>query len=105
MTDSTPAYPLATAAVSFIDPQNNNNLAIHVFATDGYNVTQRYITGTSGGWQTGPLNVPGSHVSATSWTAGGGVQIRVYATINDATTEWCFGPGQPSWTKGSYSPA
>ena len=46
--------------------------------------------------------MPGSAVSAICWNASDGTHIRVYATLDDTTTEWCFDPGT-SWTKGQYT--
>ncbi|MFX8114527.1 hypothetical protein ABTL09_20165, partial [Acinetobacter baumannii] len=75
-----PSFPIATAAVSYFDPNNSNALAIHVFSTDGYSVTERYITSNGNGWQTGPLNQSGTAVSATAWNDSAGSHIRVYCT-------------------------
>ena len=102
MTQSNPSYPIATASVSFFDPNDGNALNVHVFSTDGYNVTQRYILSTGGGWTTGQFNQPGSAVSATAWVDSGGAHVRVYCTFEDTTTEWCYDPGT-GWTQGGYT--
>lgn len=96
------SYPIGTATVSFIDPNDNNTLNLHVFSTDGYNVTQRYILGGSTTWVTGQFKQPGSAVSATAWVDGVGAHVRVYCTNDDVTTEWCYDPGT-GWVKGIYT--
>jgi hypothetical protein len=103
MAADNPKYPIATASVSYFDPNNANALNIHVFSTDGYTVTERYaVSNESGGWMTGEFNQPGSAVSATAWVDSAGAHVRVYCTFNDGTTEWCLDPGT-MWTKGAYT--
>ncbi len=53
-------------------------------------------------WYQGGFNQPGHSVSATVRLAASGVRIRVYCTIADATTEWCFDDQGP-WYKGAYT--
>ena len=44
----------------------------------------------------------GSQASATAWQDSGGVHIRLYATFEDNTTEWCYDDGS-GWQVGQYS--
>ena len=50
MAADNPAFPIATASVSYFDPNNANALTLMVFSTDGYQVTQRYATSNGNGW-------------------------------------------------------
>lgn len=100
MAGDNPNFPVATAAINWID--SSNQLNIRVYSTDGYTITER-CTGTgSSGWSTGSFSQPGSQVSATVWQTSAGASIRVYCTNNDATTEWCTDPGK-DWYQGSYT--
>jgi hypothetical protein len=92
-----PSYPIGTASVSWFD--KNGQLNIRVYSTDGYTVTEQYNAGN--GWLVG-ATFPGSNVSATVWSDSEGEHIRVYATFQDTTTEWCNDPST-GWTKGSYT--
>lgn len=103
MSDDNPQFPIATATVSYFDPNNGNALTLHVFSTDGYRVTQRYATSNGSGWVTGAFDEPGSAVSATTWNDSAGSHVRVYCTSDDGTTEYCWDPGSTAWTVGSYT--
>lgn len=93
-----PNMPVATASCSW---QDSAGLHIRVYSTDGYNVSERCWDGS--GWTSTGFNAPGSAVSATCWTTGGGsASIRVYCTYEDKTTEMCLDPGG-SWYVGAYT--
>ena len=94
-----PNYPISTAAVNWFD--GGGQLHIRVYSSDGYTITERCNDGS--GWVTGQFSAPGKTVSAMVWTASDGAPIRVYATIDDNTTEWACDP-TTGWTKGSYTP-
>ena len=98
MAQDNPAYPIATAAISWTDSGGQPH--IRVYSTDGYNVTERCFDGES--WADGAFKQPGSAVSATCWTSGGSVSLRVYCTFEDTTIEWCSDSGS-SWTQGGYT--
>ena len=98
MAQDNPNFPVATAAVSWID--SGGQVHIRVYSTDGYSVTERCFDGQ--GWATGQFKQPGSAVSATCWTGGDGLHIRVYCTFEDKTVEWCADPGS-DWTQGAYT--
>lgn len=101
---SAPDLPVSTAAASWID--GSQQLHLHVFSCDGYNVTERLAGAGAGGdgWADGTLNVPGAAVSATAWVDSNGGHIRVYCTSEDATTEWCLdGDSSTSWYQGQYT--
>ena len=94
-----PNYPVGTAALSWFD--DNGQLHIRIYSTDGYEVTERCNDGQ--GWTTGGFKQAGGAVSATCWwQPNNGVHLRVYCTSDDVTTEWCNDPGS-GWTKGSYT--
>lgn len=93
-----PSYPISTCACSWFD--SNGTLEIHVFSCDGYTITERYTNG--GGWITGST-FQGSDASVTTWADSAGQHVRLYATGADQTTEWCWDPGDTSWSKGQYS--
>lgn len=102
MTQST-----SSAAISWFD--ENGQLHIRVYSSDGENVTERCADGN--GWTTGGLAVPGSAVSATCWWQQGvGAHLRVYCSTIDQSTqeyttiEWCNDPGFTGWQQGQYSP-
>jgi hypothetical protein len=95
-----PNFPVATAAINWID--SSGNLHIRVYSSDNYNVIERCSDTGGNGWTNGSFAQAGSAVSATVWQTSQGVYIRVYCTINDATTEWCMDPGS-SWYQGSYT--
>lgn len=97
----------STASISWFD--NNGQLHIRVYSSDGDTVTERCADGN--GWTTGSFSAPGSAVSATCWWQENvGVHMRVYCSAIDSsteeytTTEWCNDPGNSDWTKGSYTP-
>ncbi|MBD3728976.1 MAG: fucose-binding lectin protein [Sphingomonadales bacterium] len=91
--------PIATASLNWFD--SSGQLHIRVYVSDGYNVIERCADGN--GWTDGTLNVPGTQISATCWTASDGTHIRVYATSDDGTVEWCQNPGSTSWTQGAFT--
>ncbi|MDF7777243.1 hypothetical protein P1X14_18430 [Sphingomonas sp. AOB5] len=94
-----PNFPTGTAVISWMD---SSGLHIRVYSTDGYNVIERCNDTGTDGWVTGSFSAPGSNVSATVWIDGGGnVNIRVYCTASDATTEWVN--GSSGWVKGDYT--
>jgi hypothetical protein len=94
-----PNMPIGTAAVSWAD---SNGLNIHVYSTDGYNVTERIWSDHAGRWTNGNFSQAGEAVSATSCLGSNGAQIRVYCTFEDQTTEWCSDFGG-DWYKGGYT--
>ena len=51
--------PVGTASVSWID--TNDIAQLHVYSTDGYNITERYWAGS--GWTTGGFTAQGGQVS------------------------------------------
>ena len=91
--------PVGTAAVSWID--TNDIAQLHVYSTDGYNITERYWAGS--GWATGGFTAQGGQVSATVYVLNGQPYIRVYCNFEDVTTEFCSDAGG-AWYKGSYTP-
>jgi len=95
---TTPSYPIDTAAISWVD--SNGIAQLHVFSSDGYNVTQRYWAGS--GWATGSFAAPGSQVSATVYVLQGQPYLRVYCNSDDETTEYCQDAGG-SWYQGAYT--
>lgn len=104
MTEST-----STASINWFD--DDGQLHIRVYSSDGENVTERCIDQGTEGWTTGAFSQPGSAVSATCWwQKGAGAALRVYCSTIDSTTEeyttveWCSNPGGSGWTKGAYTP-
>ena len=99
MAGDNPNFPIATAAINWFD--SSKQLHMRVYTCDGYNVIERVNDGS--GWSNGAFSAPGSAVSATCWMADNGINIRVYCTFEDQTTEWCATPGNANWTKGDYT--
>jgi Fungal fucose-specific lectin len=93
-----PNYPIDTAAINWLD--SSGEVHIRVYSSDGYTVTERCWDGS--GWSDGSFTQPGSVVSATCWQGSGGLSIRVYCTVQDATTEWCIDQGG-GWYQGAYT--
>src|SRR4051812_47258591 len=93
-----PNMPVATAAVSWEDPQGVTH--IRVYSTDGYSVIERCWDGS--GWATGQFKQNGGQVSATCWQTQAGVSIRVYCNFQNQTTEYCVDPGT-GWYQGAYT--
>lgn len=87
-----------TASVSFVDAGGNNH--VHVYSSDGNNVTERVWDGN--GWNTGSFSQPGDQLSATAWYVGGQYFIRVYCTVEGSTVEWCSDAGG-TWYQGQYT--
>ena len=94
-----PNYPIATSAINWVD--SNGQVHLRLYSTDGYNISEFCFDGQD--WVQGQFSAPGSAVSATCWPADGGVSIRVYATSQDVTTEYCADPGG-SWVQGHVFP-
>ncbi|RYD56766.1 MAG: fucose-binding lectin protein [Sphingomonadales bacterium] len=92
-----PDFPVGTAAVNWVD--SGGAVHLRVYSCDGYTITERCWDGQS--WVNG-FTCPGSQVSATAWQDNAGLHLRVYATFQDNTTEWCFDPGS-NWQVGQYS--
>ena len=95
-----PPMPIGTAAVSWID--TNNIAQLHVYSTDGNNITERYWAGSA--WASTNFLAKGGQVSATCYVLNGQPYIRVYCNYEDVTTEWCSDAGS-AWYTGSYTPA
>ena len=99
MAQDNPNYPIGTASVSWLD--NQGQVHIRVYSTDGYKVSERCWDGN--GWTNGGFGPQqGSSVSATCWQGSGGLSIRVYCTFEDTTTEWCTDQGG-NWYQGAYT--
>lgn len=98
MSNDRPSIPVSTASISWVDAQGGSH--IRVYSSDGYMVKERGNDGGSAWWD-GAFNQPGRDVSATVRVVNGQSIIRVYCTISDKTTEWCWdGNG---WYQGSYT--
>lgn len=98
MPGDNPSFPIATCATSWFD--TSHQLHIRVYSSDGYTITEQCADGN--GWTSG-ATFPGSQASVTSWADSAGQHIRLYVTEADVTTEYCFDPGNTSWTKGQYT--
>ena len=97
---SSPNMPVGTAAVAWNDGTSDH---IHVYSTDGYNVTERVWNGQV--WADGSFKASGEQVSATCYQAAGTVRIRVYCNFEDKTTEYCSDDSGNTWYQGGYSPS
>jgi hypothetical protein len=93
-----PDFPIGTAAASWFD--KSGQLHIRVYSCDGYEITERCNDGH--GWVNGFV-CTGSQASVTVWSDSAGEHIRLYATYQNNTTEWCNDPGTSGWTTGSYT--
>ena len=93
-----PNFPVSTASVSWSD--SAGNVHCRVYSCDGYSIIERCFDG--GAWTTSGFTAPASAVSATCWSNGDKVGIRVYCTSQDKTVEWCQDDGGP-WYQGSYT--
>lgn len=101
MASNPPFLPAQTASVNWTDTSGTFHL--HVFVTDGYTITERYIT-SGGGWTTGTLTAAAENVSATCWSDSQGGHVRVYATNADTMAEWCLdGNESSSWYQGTFT--
>ncbi len=99
MAKDNPAFPIGTAVTGWTD--STGEVSLRVYSSDGYMVKERCQTGDDA-WYDGNFNKPGNQVSAFSWVAKDGVHIRVYCTLQDKTTEWCYDPAT-LWTQGTYT--
>lgn len=95
---SHPHFPSNSAVASYIDSSGNS--IIHVFASDGYHVTDKVWTG--GGWQAGSFSQAGHNVSATAYVVSGMACLRVYCVADDVLTEY-GNDGGNGWYVGSYA--
>ncbi len=98
MAGDNPSDPISTCAVSWFD--SNHALHIRVYSSDNYTITERCNDGN--GWVAG-ASFPGQQASAITWADSAGQHIRLYVTGEGTTTEYCADPGNPNWTKGSYT--